>query len=212
MSFLETPRFPAGISYGSQGGPAYNTRVIDYGAGYEQRDILWSYGRHEFDAAYGIRKIQHLYDLVEFFHAVKGRGHSFRYKDWLDFKSCAVEASVADTDQTLGTGDGAEVDFQLIKTYTQGALSSSRYITKPVLNSVVISIDDVSQASGWSVDTTTGIVTFATAPGAGEVVKAGYEFDVPVRFDVDKISVVYADYEAGQTSVPIIEDKTHSVP
>jgi len=212
MSFLETPRFPDGIAYNSAGGPGYNTRVIDYGAGFEARDILWSYGKHEYDAAYGVRKIEDLYDVVAFFHSVKGMGHGFRFKDHVDYKSCAIEETIANTDQTIGTGDDSETEFQLIKTYTSGVLSTVRYITKPVLNSIVISLDDVSQSSGWSADTTTGIVTFVTPPGDGVVVKAGYEFDVPVRFASDKLNVIYADYQAGQASIPIVEIKNQSVP
>ena len=212
MSFLETPRFPDNIAYGSAGGPAYSTRIVEYGAGYEQRDVMWSYARHEYDVAYGIRKIEDLYSLVDFFHAVRGRGYGFRYKDFADYKSCAVNQTLSDTDQTIGTGDGVETDFQLIKKYTKGSMTTTRYITKPVSGTVVISIDDVSQPSGWTVDTTTGIVTFASAPASSAVVKAGYEFDVPVRFNVDKISVVYSDYEAGDLSVPVVELKYHSVP
>jgi len=194
MSFLETPRFPSDISFNSKGGPNYNTQIVKYGAGYESREIKWDYPMHSYDVAYGIKTIESLYDLVEFFHAVKGRGHSFRYKDHLDYKSC----------------DGAEKDFQLIKTYTSGALSSTRYIGKPVSGSVVISIDDVAQGSGWTVNTTTGVVTFTTEPAVAEVVKAGYEFDVPARFNEDSLSVDFETYRLGGVSVPIIEDKYYS--
>jgi uncharacterized protein (TIGR02217 family) len=214
MSFLETPRFPDNIAYGSQGGPGYNTRIIDYGAGYEQRDIMWEYVKHEYDVAYGIRNIDDLYTVASFFHAVKGRGHGFRYKDHLDYKSCDIEDTIAATDQNClpAVGDGAEDEFQLIKTYTSGALSTIRYITKPVSGTVVVALNGVPQGSGWSVNTATGIITFASPPGGSVTVKAGYEFDVPVRFDIDKLSVVYADYETGETSIPIIELKNHSVP
>ena len=210
MSFLETPRFPSDISFNSKGGPNYNTQIVKYGAGYESREIKWDYPMHSYDVAYGIKTIESLYDLVEFFHAVKGRGHSFLYKDHLDYKSCDVGDTVADTDQTIGTGDGAEKDFQLIKTYTSGALSSTRYIGKPVSGSVVISIDDVAQGSGWTVNTTTGVVTFTTEPAVAEVVKAGYEFDVPARFNEDSLSVDFETYRLGGVSVPIIEDKYYS--
>jgi uncharacterized protein (TIGR02217 family) len=54
-----------------------------------------------------------------------------------------------------------------------------------VAGTVRIALDGVELASGWSVDATTGIVTFAAAPGAGVAITAGFEFDVPVRFDSD---------------------------
>ena len=213
MAFLETPRFPDNIAYGSMGGPGYNTRIIDYGAGYEQRDIMWSYVKHEYDVAYGIRVIDDLYDVVKFFHAMKGKGHGFRYKDHLDYKSCDIDATIANTDQAClpAVGDSVETEFQLMKTYTVGGASTARYITKPVTGTVVVALGGAPQSSGWTVDTVTGIITFSSAPGA-VAVTAGYQFDVPVRFDIDKISVVYSDYESGESSIPIIELKNHSVP
>lgn len=214
MSFLETPRFPDNVAYGTAGGPGYNTRVIDYGAGYEQRDIMWSYVRSEFDAAYGLRSIDDLYDVIEFFHVAKGRGHGFRFKDHSDYKSCEIEGTISAIDQNClpATGDGAETDFQLMKTYVKGALNTPRYISKPVSGTVIVAIDGTPQGSGWSIDTTTGIITFSSPPGNTLAVTAGYEFDVPVRFDIDKLSVVYSHYDSGEASIPLVELKLHSVP
>lgn len=208
MSFIETPRFPDDISYGSSGGPSYNTTVVPFKSGAESRNINWAKSRAKFDVAYGVRTQAQLYSLIEFFHAMAGRGHGFRYKDWNDWNSSGDQthgATVSDTDQTIGTGDGAETDFQLIKTYTKGALSRTRDIKKPVAGTVVVALDGVSQASGWSVDTTTGIITFTSAPGNGVVVTAGYQFDVPVRFDIDELPIQFEDYELQSTNVPLVE-------
>ncbi|RMD47084.1 MAG: TIGR02217 family protein, partial [Alphaproteobacteria bacterium] len=58
----------------------------------------------------------------------------------------------------------------------------------------------------WEVDVTTGVITFTTAPGDGAEVTAGFEFDVPVRFDTDRISVSVARFRAGEVpSVPVVE-------
>lgn len=62
-----------------------------------------------------------------------------------------------------------------------------RDITKPVSGAVRAYEDGVEQAN-ISVDTTTGIVTFDVAPSAGVVVTFDYLFDVPVRFNVDRLS------------------------
>ena len=60
--------------------------------------------------------------------------------------------------------------------------------------------------SGFSCDPTTGLVTFAAAPPAGALVTAGFEFDVPVRFDTDELEIDLAAFEAGAVpSVPLIE-------
>jgi uncharacterized protein (TIGR02217 family) len=206
MAFLETPRFPDDISYGSQGGPGYNTSIVVIRSGAESRNVNWTYARHAYDVAYGVKTITQLSDLIDHFHACAGMAYGFRYKDFMDCKSSGNhETTVSDTDQTIGTGDNVETDFQLVKVYTRGAFSRTRNITKPVTGTTVVSLDDVGQGSGWSVDTTTGIVTFDVAPGGSVVVKAGFEFDVPVRFDTDELNINYEAYEQGAANVPLVE-------
>ena len=69
-----------------------------------------------------------------------------------------------------------------------------------------VAVDGVEIAEGVSVDAATGAVTFAAAPAAGALVTAGFEFDVPVRFDLDRLSVNLAAFEAGEIpSIPLIE-------
>ena len=129
--------------------------------------------------------------VLDFFHAMRGRLHGFRFKDWSDWKSNGMDrgVNVTNTDQSIGTGDGATTDFQLSLTYTAGSQSYVRNITKPVAGSVVVAVDGVSQTytTNWTIDTTTGIVTFTAGhiPTAGQAITAGFEFDVPVRFDTD---------------------------
>jgi uncharacterized protein (TIGR02217 family) len=150
-----------------------------------------------------------LYTLQEFFIARQGSLHGFRYNDFLDHTTAANgRDDPTDTDEVIGTGDGVETDFQLVKRYTSGGVTRVRNLTKPVSGTTVVSIDDASQTSGWSVDTTTGIVTFTTAPGVDEIIKAGCEFDVPVRFgeEVDAgLDVSLESYNNGSASVPLVE-------
>lgn len=205
MSFLETPRFPEDISFGSSGGPQYRTAKTIVHSGHEQRNILWAYPLHRYNAAYGVNNKSQLDALIEFFHAVAGMGHGFRFKDWHDYKSCISTGTLAFTDQVIGTGDGAETEFQLKKTYTKGALSRVRLITKPVSATTVIGINGVQQMSGWTVDTTTGVVTFSSPPGNTLPVTAGFEFDVPCRFDTDFLDVGIEDVLASRANAPVAE-------
>jgi uncharacterized protein (TIGR02217 family) len=79
-------------------------------------------------------------------------------------------------------------------------------ITKPMAGTVTVALDGIEQASGWSVDTTTGQITFATAPSDSVVISAGFEFDVPVRFDTDQLDVTHDFERLGSiTSIPLIE-------
>jgi len=57
-----------------------------------------------------------------------------------------------------------------------------------VAGAVRVYLDGIKQVSGWSVNTTTGLITFSTAPAAGEEITADLELDVPVRFDTDHMA------------------------
>ncbi len=207
MSFLETPRCPDDLSQGSAGGPGYSSDGVESSSGLEKRNVNWEYPRHEYDVAYGVKTITQLESLLAFFHVARGRAYGFRYKDFADFKSCGVKSTVSNTDQTLGTGNGSQTEFQLKKVYTKGSVQRERLIKKPVSGTVVVALDGEGQESGWSVDTVTGVITFDSPPGSGVVVTAGYEFDVPVRFDTDVLSVNLSHYQAGQARVPLVEIK-----
>jgi uncharacterized protein (TIGR02217 family) len=205
MSFLETPRFPDNIAYGSRGGPMYSTRVIRVHSGHTKSFSRWTYPLHQYDVSYGIRAQEDVYSVLEFFHACGAREHKLRFKDFQDFKSTSdMRTAITATDQTLGTGDGVEKDFQLIKTYTKGALSKARKIAKPLAGALA-SLDDVPQGSGWTLDATTGLLSFSVAPSFGVVVKAGFEFDVPVAFADDVLDIQWDDKNAQSTSIILTE-------
>ena len=205
MSFIESPRFPDTVSQGSTGGPSYKTTIVEMVSGREKRNIEWSLPRMKYNAAFGVRNLADLETVLAYFHACAGRGRSFRFKDWADFKSCAIGASPAATDQLIAIGDGATVAFPLVKNYTAGTVILARAITKPVTATVKIAVGGVEQTSGWSVNTTTGIVTFTTAPANLAEIRAGFEFDVPVRFDSDDMQLSHASWQNGTLSIPLIE-------
>jgi uncharacterized protein (TIGR02217 family) len=91
-------------------------------------------------------------------------------------------------------GDGALTQFQLVKQYPSASVIEMRTITKPVAGTLKVYLDGVEQPSGWSVDTTTGLVTVGTPPALGVEVTADFEFDVPVRFDTDHMAVTIESY------------------
>ncbi len=205
MAFHEV-RFPDDISRGARGGPERRTQIVELASGDEERNASWANSRRHYDAAYGIRRADDLAAVVAFFEARNGRLHGFRWEDWADWKSCLPSGTPAATDQTIGKGDGATTDFQLVKVYSSGSQSWTRTITKPVAGTVLVAIDGTEQTSGWSVDTTTGLITFSTAPASGAAITAGFEFDVPVRFDTDALDVTLDIERLGSiTSIPLIE-------
>jgi len=205
MAFHEV-RFPDNISRGARGGPERRTQIVELASGDEERNASWANSRRRYDVAYGIRRADDLATVVAFFEARNSRLHGFRYKDWGDYKSSLPSQPLTPTDQLIGTGNGIVTSFALLKHYTSGAQAWTRAIAKPVAGSVRIALGGVEQMSGWSVDTTTGVVSFNTAPGVGVVITAGFEFDVPVRFDTDTLDVTLDIERLGSiTSIPLLE-------
>jgi uncharacterized protein (TIGR02217 family) len=204
MSFDET-RLPLRVGFGSSGGPQFSTEIITIDGGFERRNQNWAAARRRYDAATGLRTAADIATLVAFFHARAGRARGFRLKDWADFTSAAdnIGATTA-TDQTIGTGTGTLTTFQLTKTYTSGG-THVRTIGKPVAGTVKVSINNITQLTGWSVNTATGIITFGTAPANGAIIKAGFEFDVPVRFDTDTLAISSENLALATTRVPLLE-------
>jgi uncharacterized protein (TIGR02217 family) len=196
MSFVEA-QFPADISYGSSGGPEYSTDIVMTYGGHEQRNINWSQARARFNVAHGVKTKAQLDALIAFFRARKGRAIGFRFKDWTDYKASG---------QMLGTGNGALTQFQLVKTYASGATEELRIITKPVNGTIKIYLNGALQSTGYTVNFTTGLVIFNSAPANGAVVTADYEFDVPVRFDTDRLSATLDAYGVHSwLDIPLIE-------
>ena len=207
VTFVEE-QFPTRISYGAAGGAGWKTTVLKTPGGFEQRISNRSEYLGDWDVAQAIQDDADVDELINFFNSVQGRLIGYRYKDFKNFTSSVFGVIISDTDQTIGTGTGSLAVFQLIKTFTLGALSIVKTIKKPVADTVIISLDDVSQPSGWTVDTATGIVTFdsAAVPGSGVVVKAGYEFDHIARFETDVQELVATAPELGEwPSVLIVE-------
>lgn len=204
MAFHEV-RFPDNISRGARGGPERRTQIVELASGAEERNASWANSRRRYDVAYGIRRADDLAAVVAFFEARNGRLHGFRFKDWADFKSCLPSQTPGPSDQSIGTGNGSTNTFQLTKRYTSGAQSWTRAIAKPVAGTITIALNGTPQASGWSVSPT-GLITFTTAPAAGVAITAGFEFDVPVRFDTDALDVTLDLERLGSiTSIPLIE-------
>ena len=207
MSFHEI-RFPANLSFGSTGGPERRTDIVTLANGFEERNTPWAHSRRRYDAGLGMRSLSDVEALLAFFEARRGQLFGFRWKDWADYRSGPVLELPQTDDQVIGTGDGLVTEFQIVKTYRSGQQTYTRPISKPVLGSVKVALQGDDQIDGvdYAVDPDTGIVRFFEAPEPDATVTAGYEFDVPVRFDTDTIQVSVESFKAGDIpNVPIIE-------
>lgn len=207
-SFHEV-RFPTDLALGAVGGPVRRTEVITLGSGHEQRNARWVNSRRRYNAGYGIKTVSDIQKVIDFFEQRRGRLYGFRFRDPLDWSSAAGSSSVSPEDQVLGIGDGISRTYQLRKSYGIGQAKYVRAIHKPVMGTVKVRVagNDVS-ADNFSLDISTGSLTFIDTfiPPPDAPVTAGFEFDVPVRFDSDEILINLSHFDAGEIpSIPLVE-------
>ena len=206
MAFHEV-RFPDDISRGARGGPERRTQVVELASGDEERNASWADSRRRYDAAYGIRRADDLAAVIAFFEARNGRLHGFRWKDWGDYQvRPAVGAGHADRPgarhrrrRHRGVPAGEALRERRAGLGAAHREAGRRHACGSR------SAASSSSPAGRSI-ATTGIVTFAAAPGAGVLVTAGFEFDVPVRFDTDRLDVTWdLDRLGSIASIPLVE-------
>lgn len=202
-------RFPLDVALGSRGGPARLTEIVTLASGREHRNARWADSRRRYDAGLGVRTLDALHAVLAFFEERRGRLYGFRFRDRVDHRSGPPSRAISALDQVLGTGDGAQSAFQLAKTYGTGIAPYRRTLAKPVADSVRVAVNGIEASlSAFACDAATGIVTFGPGhvPAPGAVVTAGFEFDVPVRFDTDEIEIDLSAFEAGAIPrIPLVE-------
>jgi uncharacterized protein (TIGR02217 family) len=205
MSAFHEVSLPLALAIGASGGPERVTDIVRLASGVETRNGRWSQSRRRWEVGGAAMRAEAALDLIAFFEARQGRRYGFRFRDPVDWKSCGPGQSIAATDQPLWTGDGVTTTFQLVKRYASGGAWAERVIAKPVSGSVILAVDGVA-VSEVAVNHTTGVVTFESAPDDGAVLTAGFAFDVPVRFDTDRLEMVLVGHEAMRVlRAPLVE-------
>ncbi len=202
--------FPLDIALKSAGGPERKTEIVTFGSGREQRNARWTHSRRRYDAGYGVKTLNALQEVVAFFEERRGQLYGFRWRDRLDHSS-STTPGISPQDQLIGTGDGDNASFQLVKSYGSLYAPYARPIAKPVPGSVRVAVGGIEvSAENLFCDTATGLITFMAGhiPSSGAPVTAGFTFDVPVRFDTDYLEVDLSAFAAGAIpKIPLIEIK-----
>lgn len=205
MSQFDEVRFPVEIAMGSSGGPTRQTQVVILGSGAEARNARWANSRREWNVGYGLRSMNDIHLLIKFWEARNGQLIGFRFKDWSDYKSCGPDDTPTFLDQQIGVGNGVTTSFQFTKLYDSSPSSWLRTTTKPVKNTILIGVNGTLQVAGFSIDYTTGIVTFSVAPASGAITWGG-EFDNAVRFDSDKLVINLEEWNAGKVQDCMVKE------
>ncbi len=172
MSNAIFPTLP-GMSWNVVKQPEFSTIIHRAISGKEIRGCFWSYPLWTFKLSFEVIRndaTNELKTLMGFFLQRQGSYDTFLFEDPDD---------KAVTGQTIGMGNGTTTMFQLVRTFGG--------FTEPIFNlngSPSIYLNGVLQTSGYSVGST-GIVTFATAPGNGVAVTASFNYYFRVRFTHD---------------------------
>ena len=140
--------------------------------------------------------------VLAFFEAQRGRLYGFRWKDRFDYRSCASPAMPA-------PGRPADRD---------GRRSDRGFAARQDLRRRADALRPADPQAGGRhgrggrrrrpaagtrlyASTHDGLVTFAAGhvPAGGAAITAGFQFDVPVRFDTDYLEVDLSHFEAGRS-------------
>lgn len=160
MAFDEVV-FPEAISYGSRGGPSFNTDVARQENAHEQRTGIWLDAVHNYNARWGVKNHTQLRQVFTFFYARRGKLRGFRFKDHFNF-SVSQEALVLDGSNQV----------QLIKNEVSGSETFRRTIRKPRASPAVTMRRNTIAFADFTLDTTTGIATFTVPDSSGSIVNS----------------------------------------
>jgi uncharacterized protein (TIGR02217 family) len=172
-------KLPDDISYGAIGGPEFSTSVTILNNGHEHRNINWEYPRHSYNISYDILSTAMVKNLLDFFLVAKGKAHSFRFKDWLDYEGKSEPLS------QIANNALNNKTFQINKTYKIKDIIFTRKITKLMQNSIRIYNQEKTflENTDYIVDYDSGLVTFKQSDATNLLID--FEFDTHVRFDND---------------------------
>jgi uncharacterized protein (TIGR02217 family) len=210
MAFHDV-RFPVNISRGCSGGPSYRTTIIATAAGYEQRVAEWDESLMRWNVGHQVWDRARLDQLLEFFHARQGRAFAFRFQDPADYwVGMSVSGGVLTHNAPaavpqFATGNGSQTTFPLTKLYVSGGVTRTRRITRPVAGTVRVWFGTTEQTTGWVLNPNIGTLTFTTPPANGTVIRWAGQFDVPARFDTDRMELDLDRLQLGEwPSIPIV--------
>ncbi len=201
--------FPLPLAFGASGGPSRAVEIYTAASGREQRNSPHAASRRRYDAGVGVKTLDNMHMLIQFFEARGGQLRGFLFCDPMDHKSCAPSEDISAADQDIGMGDGVTARFTLTKTYGDIAAQHKRRITHPRSESLVAHVD--RQLADFTWDAATQELVFDSPPPIGASITAGFEFDTPVRFDTSNLTLALQAFGAGQAAhIPLIEVITHA--
>jgi uncharacterized protein (TIGR02217 family) len=159
--------FPECISYGSKGGPTYQTDKVEVYSGAEQRQQRWAFPKHEYSIKMENLPPAEISEIMNIWHVCSGDFASFLFLDPMDHTSSFDEegftnTEVTATDQAVSTATGGRSSYELSKFYSWESRTKRRYIKYPKLDTLAVAVDGYPITS-WTYSYVTGLLTFNAA-------------------------------------------------
>lgn len=193
MSDFHNVRFPSRLKLNVSGGPEMRVDVTRLSSGHERRNTRWSAPLRRYLISVGQRPLEEIQVLTAFFEARSGPLYGFLFRDPFEHKTAGNNQAVSAIDVQIGVGDGVTTAMNLI-------LQNGRQVTHPIEESLRIAIDGEEVFSGFTFDQVTKKLVFDAAPPVGAIISAGFEFDVPVRFENEQLIATRTVNNAGEVS------------
>lgn len=171
-SVTKTPRFAGRVQNAISG---RELRVLDQVNPIWTWTLTYSLLRDRWDSRGGAGPgvgYDELRMLAGFFLQQQGTFRPFLFEDPTD--NSVIE-------QIVGTGDGSVRVFQLVR--SMGGFDEP--ITAPDVVTAIRCNGTRQDLAGYTIDSETGLVTFVTAPTAGQVITADFTYRFRVRFAQD---------------------------
>lgn len=185
--------FPARLAYGTIGGPELQVDIVHLASGFEKRNARGSVPKRRFTISAGRRPLSEMRELSAFFEARGGPLNGFRFQDPIENSTAINDGDVSPVDVEIGTGDGVQTTFAL-------QLSNGRHIRAPRTETLRIATDGAEIRSGFAFEINDGYLTFESAPGSGIKISAGFEYDIPVRFENEQLLITHTSKGVGEVS------------
>ena len=153
------------IRYGSSFQDDYAVNIVRTSGGQEYRSLVHPFPVRRFDISYLLDEARTYAELQAVYHRAHGMFAGFRARCFDEWSSNGAKGTPTAFDQPM-TLVSAGI-YQLVKQYgTDKAAGASGYayrqIKKPVAGTVLVGVGSTAiRSADWSVDTTTGRVTFA---------------------------------------------------
>lgn len=203
--------FPTCPTFGFIAEPNYLVKITAREGGFERRQRVWARPLSKYTGVpTGDQPNDDIEELLEFWHAMGGMSSGFRFRDWIDYKSCRLGGTPAATDQPLILSGDSPPSYRLIKQYVtkSGRTTQEREITRPIGSTVVVANQLGVTQTDWTLDESTGLLTkggtFTGTPHSW-----GGEFDVWCRFDaifnpsISNLNVMNVTVQLAEIRVPL---------